>query len=284
MGTSLPFDLREGTVAYALQVMANFRALLNGINIINVEGLGQADVGTLLNLLCEAMVKANEDGNASQIKFADGDDLEEKFAAGRLNAAVLNNEGLFYFHVGPADGHLYVTAAEGIDEDDFEINDLNGHLLFTLDDPDDSNTVHTYDLGKVVGDKGDPGEDGMVASVYDPNGVEKDLNRYTGYFVCYAALWDEDSKEYVLKDDDEQQGGETIPGGWVTGAKLSGHITSASGHALIGPAYNAATDDEVEAWANAMVRVVSQGNGEIVFKALGDIPETDINLQITMFV
>ena len=275
MGVNLPYNLQEGTVAYALKVMANFRALLNGINIIDVEGLGQADVSTLINMLYEAMVKANENGNAEQIRFLDGDSLEKKFGDGTLNASILNSEGLFYFHIDPGDGHLYVTATEGIDEGDVTISDVNGHLLFTLDDPDSSDVVHTYDLGQVVGDKGDPGEDGMLAATYDPNGVEKDLNTYTGYFTCYAANWDDDNYTYELTDGDSQH---------VSGATLAGHITASTGHALIGPAYNSATDAEVEAWANALVRVTSQGSGQINLKALGDIPTVDINLQITMFV
>ena len=271
MVVNLPYNLREGQVAYALKVMANFRALLGALNIVNVEGLGEADVGTLLNLLYQSMIKADEDGNAEHILFEDGENLKQKFAAGTLNASILNSEGLFYFHVG-ADGHLYVTGTDGLEEGDFEINE-SGHLQFNLDDPASNSNIHVYDLGQVVGDKGDPGADGMLATTYDPNNVGKDLNTYTGYFVCLAANWDDNT--YTLTDNDSQH---------VSGATLAGHITASTGHALVGPAYNTSTDEEVEAWSAAMMRVVSQGNGQIVFKALGDIPEVDIYLQVTMFV
>ena len=318
MGVTLPYNLQEGTIAYALKVMANFRALLNGLNILNVEGLGQADVATLMNLLYEAMVKANEDGNAGQIKFADGDTLEEKFAAGTLNASLLDSEGMFYFHID-SDGHLIVTAAEGINEHDFEVGTLDGHLYFTLRDPNNSSVVHEYDLGQVVGDKGDPGEDGMLATTYDPNGVEKDLNTYTGFFTCDVLKWgayfltedstfDENKTYYTYDSENEEYTEATVtPGGTVTantyyeklnareyrltdddfisgsGTSLTGHITAVTGHAFIGPDYNNDTDEEVEAWTDAMIRVVSQGAGQIVLKALGTIPEISIGLQVTTF-
>lgn len=282
MAINLPFDLQEGTIAYARKVMANLRALLGAYNSVVIsedridwqpgEPLPQGDVSTLLSLLFQAVVMANEEGNSTKIRFLDGENLEEKFAAGTLNASILDSQGLFYFEVDSA-GHLIVTAAEGVDEENFEVDALTGHLIYTLKDPEDSSEVTTYDLGQVKGgkgDKGDPGEDGTVF--------------YTGYFICYAAAWDADTKEYVLRDENYVQDEETMPGGHIDGATLDGHITALTGHALIGPNYNVATDEEVEAWSNAMVRVVSQGSGEIVFKALGDIPETDVNLQITMFV
>lgn len=270
MATSLPYNLREGTVAYAGKVMANFRALLGILNNLVVEGVGTGDIVTILNLLVQSMVKADETGNAEDIVFADGVNLEERFATGTLNASLFTSEGMFYFYVDPQDGHLYVTAAEGMEEDDFEIDEETGHLLYTLDDPEDNNIVHTYDLGLVKGDKGDPGAGGMAATTYDPLGVGKDMNTYTGFYVCDSQKWADGV--YVLSDEDSH-----------TGANLSDHITSTSGHFFIGPS-SSATDEGVEAWSNGLIRITGQGSGTISLKALGDTPTEDIDLQITMFV
>ncbi len=147
MATSLPYNLREGTIAYAGKVMANFRALLGILNNLVVEGVGTGDIVTILNLLVQSMVKADEAGNADDIVFEDGDTLEEKFSAGTLNASLLNSEGMFYFYIDPADGHLYVVAADGMSADDFWI-DEDGHLQYALRDPEDNSAVHITDLGK----------------------------------------------------------------------------------------------------------------------------------------
>lgn len=319
MAVHLPYNLHEGQVAYAAKVMANFRALLGAYGSITVDGIGTADVPTMLQLLYEAMVKADEDGNADHIRFEDGETLTQKFNAGTLNASILDSEGLFYFYVDPEDGHLYVTASEGMEADDFEI-DENGHLVFTLNDPEGNNAVNVYDLGKVKGDKGEDGDPGMDADVYDPLRAEKDVNTYTGFFGCYAAGWGdyfltEDStfdgdKTYYTYDsvNDEYTeavvvGGEAVTAntyyeklanneyrltddGNVGGATLDGHITAISGHAYIGPAgeEEGGDADGANAWSNAKIWASAQGNGWILFKALGDIPEADIILQVTMFV
>ena len=270
MATSLPYNLQEGTIAHAGKVMANFRALLGILNNLIVEGVGTGDLATILNLISQAMVKADETGNAGEIRFADGETVEQKFAAGTLNASLLDSEGLFYFFVNQDDGHLYVTASEGMEADNFEIDEETGHLLFNLNDPDESNVVHTYDLGLVKGADGEPGEDGMLASTYDPNNVGKDLNTYTGFFLCDAQSWVDGV--YVISDTDR-----------ISGAALADHITASSGHVWIGPS-SSATDDGVTAWANGMIRMTGQGSGTITIKALGDTPSEDIELQITMFV
>ena len=154
--------------------------------------------------------------------------LEQKFDAGTLNASLLDSEGLFYFEVKQQDGHLYVTASDGMEADNFAIRNSDGHLIFTLHDPADSTTVHTYDLGRVKGDAdkvlgyystltalqtavtnpnpGDrygvgsaapydiyvydsvssswknTGSGDMSSTIYDPNGVRKDVNTYTRFF------------------------------------------------------------------------------------------------------
>ena len=291
MAISLPYKLREGQIAYAAKVMANFEALLGAYANGHVDGLGDGDIYTLLSLMYSAAVLANEAGNADQIKFEDGETLVQKFDAGTLNASLLNNEGMFYFYVDPADGHLYVTASEGMEEEDFTIAD-DGHLLYTLTDPAEGNAVHTYDLGKVKGDKGDAGAGGMDAAVYDPEGMQKDAFPHTGYFTLTADKWG----GYFLTYDTSFDGGKTYyteSGGTYTaatvtagaavpintyyeklantdclltdadcsgGAVLTGHITATTGHALLGPAYTA-TDTAKSEWAAAVVTGVSQGNG-----------------------
>ncbi len=152
---NLPYNLRENQVAYAGKVMANFRALLGAYGNVTVNGIGEngsitADVPTMLQLFCQAMIKANEEGNADQIKFEDGETLTQKYAAGTLNASVLDSEGLFYFNINPEDGHLYVTAADAVEEENFNIGD-DGHLTYSVNDPETNNSVHVYDLGRVRG-------------------------------------------------------------------------------------------------------------------------------------
>lgn len=313
---NLPYNLREGQVARAAQVMANFLALLGAYGSIKIEGLGEGDVETLMQLMYEAMVKAGEPGNTEGIVFHDGDTLEQKFAAGTLNASILNSEGLFYFEIDPISGHLIVTAAEGIGEEDFLI-DGDGHLIFNLEDPETSSVVHRYDLGRVVGEQGPAGAGGMDAAVYDPRGVRKDLNPYLGSFICYAPKWG----SYFRTEDTVAQEGKTYyaylphtdeyvvrtyPAGTdiseldlfekldeteyrltdedhVGGEPLSGHIAATSGHAFLGPSYLAGPVG-AEAWANARIWAKEQGDGWVVLKALGDVPRHSINIQAIMIL
>ena len=323
MAISLPYRLREGQIAYAAKVMANFEARLGAFNQAHVDGLGDGDVITLLRLLYEAAVMAGEDGNAEQIVFPDGETLTQKFNAGTLNASLLDSDGLFYFYVDPKDGHLYVTASDSIDEDDFTV-DENGHLVYTLDDPENNNEVHTYDLGLVKGDKGDTGTGDMDASVYDPNGVRKDMNPYTGYFTCPVVGWG----DYFLTYDTNFDGAKTYytelggsysvatvtPGDAVlpdtyyeklpatdclitdvnhtSSDTLTGHIGGNSGHAFVGPSY-AATDAAKLAWSEGVITAVAQGDGIsgagnasawIRLRALGAVPDESIPLMMTFYL
>ena len=190
---ALPYNLQEGTVAYAMKVMANFRALLGIYNNVSIPGLGEGDVDTMLKLLAEAMVKAGVAGNTDKIVFPDGETVTQKFNAGTLNASLLDSDGLFYLTVG-SDGHLYVTASDSVNAEQFSIDrqpssETYGHLLYTLTDPEPGGAVHTYDLGSVIGPAGPSGTGDMAASVYDPNGQHKDVNMYVGHFNCPAAGW-----------------------------------------------------------------------------------------------
>ena len=291
MVVSLPYKLREGQIAYAAKVMANFEALLGMYKYGHVDGLGDGDVFTLMELLCKAVVMAGDPGNAEQIVFEDGETLVHKFNAGTLNASLLDNEGMFYCSIGD-DGHLYITASEGIEEGDFSIGS-DGHLLYTLSDPASSSVVHTYDLGLVKGQKGDPGAPGMVAAVYDPEGMAKDLNTYTSYYSLPEANWGAyfltyDSKFLANKTYYVESSGSYVESTVTVGDDvpintyyeklantdclltdleeisgvpvLTGHISSGFGHALVGPA-PAASDTEKLTWSAAMVTAVGQGGG-----------------------
>ena len=373
MAINLPYNLREGQVAYAKKVMANFLALLGSYNNVTIGDLGTGDLDTMLQLLSESMVRAKQQGNAEDIVFADGDSVEQKFAAGTLNASVFNSEGLFYFHINPADGHLYVTTAESINEGDFAIDDQNGHLTFTLDDPATGNEVHTYDLGKVTGkddrvlgyydtladleeavpnpEPGDKygvgteipyqiytwngatsdwlllGQGVMDASVYDPLNQQKDMNWYTGVYNVYASGWG----DYFLTYDETFSGsktyytyngvqyseatvtaGDTIPiniyyeklpdtdclitdDRRMSGATLTGHITSTTGHAIVGLNQTGNTDAKRREWINANVVGWRQGAGRseeaatnkssyLRLRALGTVPDTSIVLVISMYL
>lgn len=317
---ALPYNLQEGTVAYAMKVMANFRALLGIYNNVSIPGLGEGDVDTMLKLLAEAMVKAGEAGNTADIVFPDGETIEEKFNAGTLNASLLNSDGLFYLTVG-SDGHLYVTASDSVNAEQFSIDrqpssETYGHLLYTLTDPEPGGAVHTYDLGSVIGPAGPSGTGDMAASVYDPNGQHKDVNMYVGYFNCPAAGWG----SYFLTFDATAQAGKTyytynsqtqtyaaatvaegatLPANTyyeklpeneclitdeqrVGGATLTGLITATLGHAIIEPSYDA-TDGDKTAWNEGMVTGVAQGNGWLRLRTLGTTIETDVPLAIAMW-
>ena len=84
-----------------------------------------------------------------------------------------------------------------------------------------------------------------------------------------------DSTEYRL-DDSSLVSGSSF---------LSDHITAVSGHAFIGPAEetNGGDSEGAEAWSRANVWVKSQGNGWFLLKANGEIPESDVILQVTVF-
>lgn len=268
MAINLPYRLREGQKAYAAKVMANFEALLAAYNNIHIEGLGEGDFAALLGLLYQAAVMAGKDGNANEIVFSDGESLTQKFDAGTLNASLLNSNGLFYSEVDPSDGHLYLTASECIDENAFSI-DQNGHLIFSLEEPENNEVIHRYDLGNVRGETGPAGAGGMSAAIYDPNNLQKDPNIYSGVYICFSGDWVDN--EIVLSDSKR-----------VTGDYLSSFITANSGHAFIGLAVGA-SDAAAQAWMDAAIVAVSQGAGQITLRALGDVPDVTLLLQVYMF-
>ena len=323
MAINLPYKLREGQIAYAANVMANFEALLGIYKYGHVDGLGSGDVYTLMELLYQAVVLAGEPGNAEQIKFEDGESLVQKFNAGTLNASLLDNEGMFYCSVGDK-GHLYINASEGIEEGDFSIGS-DGHLLYTLSDPASSSVVHTYDLGQVKGPKGDSGSGDMRSLIYDPEGMARDVNIYTSNYTLFANQWGGyyltyDTKFKANKTYYTESGGEYTAATVTTGESipintyyeklantdclltdtdytinpvLTGHISYGYGHALIGPATEA-TDEEKLEWAAATVTAVGQGAGLnipdarnrsswIKLRALGTVPNDAIELMVSVY-
>lgn len=324
MVVNLPYNLREGQIAYAAKVMANFRALLGAYNHTIVEGLGEGDLTTMLQLLFESVVKANEQGNAGEIVFADGETVEQKFAAGTLNAELLTGEGMFYFYIDPNSGHLIAVTSEAMEQSDFSIGD-DGHLIYTIGDTGENSSVHFFDLGQVKGDKGDPGAGDMSAAVYDPNSVGKDLNTYTGYFMiedidwgAYFLTYDtkfSGSKTYYTESGGEYTAatvtaGETIPPNLyyerlpstdciitdehsTSGAKISDHISNTTGHVLMGPSIG--WPESSTLWQQAAVIAINQGSGSSIagatntsswlrIRALGDVPDGPIELMMTFYL
>lgn len=329
MAVNLPYNLQERQIAYAAKVMANFEALLGAYNLTEVKGLGTGDIPYLLRKLFLAAIKAYEPDNAQQIIFSDGESLADKFDAGDLNASILNSDSLFYFHIDPVSGHLMVTCSDSVDEGDFSIG-ANGHLLYTLADPGGGDVdVHTYDLGRVRGEQGpvgpaSPGD--MDHDIYDPRELEKDLNHYVVWFNCpyeewgrYFLTYDDtfvdgktyyvlDGSDYVLPNPPVTVGAdvplnlyyEKLPdneflltdGNRRAGAtNISDHISDGSGHAIISVDMEA-IDTAKQAWNNACVTAVAQGEGIegadnasswIRLRALGAIPEVNIKLTLVFF-
>ena len=158
MGLKLPYELTEGTVAFARQVMANFRALLRGV---------------------DNSVEKGSSGNSSDIVFDDGENLQDKLDNGGFNDWDGNlYDGYASFFVN-SQGHLIVTLATGNGYNPYEV-DENGHLILTVGDPETSGiTPVTFDLGSVVGPSGPQGNPSATVSA-----------------VVYANAWD--SKENVI--------------------------------------------------------------------------------------
>lgn len=289
---SLPYLLREGQVAYARKVMANFEALLGAYNQATVKGLGTGAIPTLMELLYQAVVKAGEDGNSNQILFNDGESLQAKFDVGNLYADLAMSDGMFYFEVNPLNGHLMVTSSTRLEEDAFYIDEETGHLIYNIDDPATNTSFKTFDLGLVQGPPGPAGEGGdMYKAVYDPDNLG-DPHPYTGWFSAPAVDWGayfltydtefEDGKTYYTESEGVYTEAEVTVGADVPvnsyyeklprtdllltdltntgGALLSDHIGPVSGHTLAGPA-QLATDEAKLAWAAATVVDAGQGAG-----------------------
>lgn len=268
MVKGLPYKLQEGQVAYARKVMANFEALLASLNNVTVDGK-TGDLDTILQELFDRAVLTGE-ANSEDITFEDGESLQDKYDSGKTALALMTGEGMFYFYV--EDGRLKVVTNGNINADDFTI-DGKGHLIYTINPSENNAPPAVYDLGRVQGDKGDPGQGGdMFKTTYDPNNKEKDVCHYYGCFQCN---W-ENGIAKITDKNLSSTGGDT----------LTGKITATEGHFMYKPAQG--SDDETwKMWWDASVICTSQGVDEdgswFELKALGKTPSS-LYLDVDMWI
>ena len=301
----LPYQLQEGTIAYAAKVMANFEAVLAGLNIITING-DTGDLESVLNTLFKDMIE-REVGNSQDILFEDGESLQSKFDSGKTTLGVLTGQGMFYFYVAE-DGHLKVVTNGNIDEEDFSLNE-EGHLIYTVSDLEGSTAPVEYDLGLVRGTKGDSGAQGPAGST----------DHYFGIYTCSG--WD---NVYLLTEDLIFSSGKTYytlangvyspatvtPGEAVaantyyeqfqqvkitdadkiSGDNLSLALTETSGTYVFKPSETISPSNISSAWdtwVNGKIISVKQGVengvGYITLQALGEMPSGSILLDIDMW-
>lgn len=256
----LPFQLKEGTIAYASKVMANFEAILNGINNISIDGVSKTDLQTAisaLKTLIDACVKIGLVGNAVDIVFTDGATLQEKLDSGDLNGTdgvSAYIEGWAAFDIDEY-GHLIVTTAT--DETAFSI--VDGNLIYTISD-EETGTFKQYDLGKVKGEKGDSGDISYNQMVeYVSTQIANIAKSSTEYPMAFSASWNSDDNTCEV----------TCSG--ITASNNFIVDTNAT-----------ATDSEIEAWEKAKPKVISQGVDKFTLRARGPIPTINIPLQVTI--
>lgn len=269
----LPYIFQEGNKAYAAQVMANFYAVLNTLNSIVLQDMPADDLVSVLQTLSTKInnaVTKNEQGNAAQIKFDDGETMQQKLDGGEFNGvdafSVMNH--MYKLFVDSADGHLKACLPSDEMAPPLSI-DERGHLIYTISDEVIPTGAVVYDLGNVRGEKGETGAaGGMQASVYDPHEHKKDI---------FAAIADTATpKEARLT---------AVAGSWNSDTKiiklLSSLITNAN-HFDVDTAYDV-TVDEQEAWVAAKAKVVAQENGSFDLKAFGAVPTMDIPLTVRVY-
>ena len=198
MALTLPYQLTDGTKAYASKVMADFNTIVQYLNNVDIPGVEKGDVAAVLSYLSASLqdaVMAGERDNAAEIIFADGESLRSKYRSGELHLGLLQTQGGFYFYVDE-NGHLMLVSNREVNDEDFTI-DERGHLLYTVRDPEeeDINDTQTFDLGRVRGEEGEPGlpgEGDMAKAIYDPQRRGKDLNTYEYDAIFYGADWSTD--------------------------------------------------------------------------------------------
>lgn len=276
---NLPFQLKEGQKAYAAKVMANFNALLGKLNALSINGelVGSLeDFLTSLSEMVDAAVEANKIGNANEIRFTDGMTMQEKLDSGDLNGISGNvsvQDRMCYFYVDQKTGHLHLVARNDVDATAYTIND-DGHLIYTIPEPDESLTAVDYDLGNVTGPMGPQGE--MSAGIYDPQGKETDIYRYVD-----EALRDIKTKEALVY---------AYAANWVEAEDGTAFCRvelldmSASSKFDVGLSPGA-TDDEESAFEKAMLKVSEQGTGYFVLsrRNSGSTPGIDLPLVVRIY-
>ena len=271
---TLPYQLQDGQKAYAAKLMANFNALRASLNTVAVEGLAVGDMAAVLNALKQLIdncVIAYQGGNAAQVRFADGDSVQDKLDAHQLKAELVNLQlnGMYSFFVDAENGHLCLSAPADADQPPFAIGE-NGHLTYTVPDAvTESSAAAVYDLGNVRGIQGLPGD--MDASVYDPTGQQKDV--FAAIDEAVAAVGKSMVKSVMV-----------YAPSWNAAAKqvqISVAGLAADSNFAVEAAYSA-TDAELAAWRGAMPRIIDQAEGQFTIRAYGMIPEADIPLSIVV--
>lgn len=263
----------EGQKAYANQVMADFYAILSAINEIMLSGEANGkDLATILQEHADAIaarVIKNQAGNASQIKFADGETMQQKLDNGDFNGvdalSVMNH--MYKMFVDLDDGHLKMCIPDGSAPPPLSI-DNSGHLIYTVSEETDLSDAVIYNLGNVRGPKGDDGAPGgMQASVYDPT------NQATDIFAAIAAAVPT-IRTVTLT---------AYASSWDDGVLIvnSAYIT-ANNNFDVDTAYTA-TEAQQAAWQAAKPKIVSQASGSFTIQAFGTVPEADIPLVIRVF-
>ncbi len=246
MTISFPYNLQEGSIAYARHVMANFRAITNALDNLHVAGI---DDTTLEGILASLVVKG-EQGNADEILDDEGETLQEKLDRHAFDGRDASlYDGYAQFHVD-ANGHLIVTLPVN-DPDMYSINS-SGHLILTVGESGDVDTVD-FDLGIVKGPKGDKGDTGASGAVATTATIS-------------AAQWEDDSSDPNYRTATVSCSGITATNNFI----LQPHVTGVI-----------ATDNTAAAaWEAAGVRVTNQAAGEFTLYARGTIPATDITLDV----
>ena len=261
----------EGQKAYANQVMADFYAILSAINEIMLSGEANGkDLATILQEHADAIaarVIKNQAGNASQIKFADGETMQQKLDNGDFNGvdalSVMNH--MYKMFVDLDDGHLKMCIPDGSAPPPLSI-DNSGHLIYTVSEETDLSDAVIYNLGNVRGPKGDDGAPGgMQASVYDPT------NQATDIFAEIA------EKTTIQTDVVTALAAE-----WNAGiiTIYSSKIT-ASNHFDV-DTYQPQTGAQ-NAWMAAKPKIIDQQAGSFRIRAYGETPEVDIPLILRVF-
>ncbi|MBQ6808470.1 MAG: hypothetical protein IJP07_04835 [Firmicutes bacterium] len=271
---NLPYQFRDGNRAYAAQIMADLNALAGGLNNISISGMPEGDLEAVLQklkTLTDGKISANQAGNAAQIKFSDGESMQDKLDSGALkgaDAVLSTSDGMYCFYVG-ADGHLYLLSRSEVQGEAFHI-DENGHLIYSLGEPGEgSGETKLYDLGYVRGPKGDSGD--MQLSVYDPQGKQRDIYAYvdeamgesskSGAKSCfvYAAGWDSSTKRN----------------------RVSLEGLTAEDHFLVCHS-SFATEEQRNAWREGCIFLQSQEEGSFVLQADQTLPTVDIPLTVLL--
>lgn len=263
----LPYNLQEGTKAYAAKVMANLHAIIGQLNNVDIVGLPNANLKAVLQAiydLASAAVVAYESGNAEQIIFDDGDTVQDKLDSGALNGrdgVSLQLNGLYHFKV--ENGNLILYAPDDVEQPPFSI--VNGELIYEIPDPETEEIdVASYNLGRV---KGENGDGDMAKSVYDPTNRKQDIFGYVDSSVenasksqvkncyVYAAAWE--SKEAVVDLEDMRS----------------------DVNFIVGSATNTTAEEEA-AWDDAQMKVIGQADGSFTLKAKGVVPGVNIPLAV----